>query len=137
VNDEAYLIDSNVVLDVLTEDSEWFDWSAETLANAARSGPTYINPIVFSEVAVGFDDLAELETRMPSAILRRARLPFAAAFLAAKVHQAYRRRGGTRIATLPDFYIGAHAVVEGLTLVTRDPRRYRSTYPGIRLITPR
>lgn len=133
---ERFLVDSNVILDVLTGDETWSDWSADALAHAARRGATCINPIVFSEVAVGFDDLEELDARIPAAILRRTPLPFGAAFLAAKAHQAYRRRGGTRLATLPDFYIGAHAVVDGLTLVTRDPRRYRASYPTIRLITP-
>ena len=133
---DRFLVDSNIVLDILTADREWHSWSAETLASAARSGPTFINPIVFSEIAVGFGDLAELDERLPATVLRRAPLPYSAAFLAAKAHQAYRRRGGTRVATLPDFYIGAHAVVEGLTLITRDPRRYRTAYPGVRLITP-
>lgn len=136
VKGSGYLIDSNVLLDVISDDPRWGEWSGNALAEAVRSGPTYINPLVYAEVSVQYDDLAKLDERMSSTALRRAALPYSAAFLAAKAHQAYRKRGGSRTATLPDFFIGAHAMVEGLTLVTRDPRRYRTAYPTIRLITP-
>ena len=133
---ERFLFDSNVLLDVITNDPVWSEWSSDALASAARTGATYINPIIFAEVSVGYDDLAELDARLPATVLRRAPLPYEAGFLAAKAHAAYRRRGGTRATTLPDFFIGAHAVVDGLTLVTRDARRYRASFPTLRLIAP-
>jgi predicted nucleic acid-binding protein len=132
----GFLLDSNVLLDVITEDPAWAEWSATAIAQAIRSGPVFINPIVYAEVSVRFESIAELDDRMPTSTLRRAPLPFAAGFLAAKAHEAYRRRGGTRTRILPDFLIGAHAVVESLTLVTRDARRYRNAFPSLRVVAP-
>jgi predicted nucleic acid-binding protein len=132
----GYLIDSNVLLDVFTDDPDWGDWSTQVLAHALRTAPVFINPLVYAEVSVRFGDMEELDERMPVALLRRAPLPFPAGFLAAKAHLAYRRRGGKRIATLPDFYIGAHAVVSRLTLVTRDARRYRAAFPTLTILAP-
>ena len=137
MNDGAgYLIDSNVLLDIFTDDPRWSDWSAGALAHAIRTAPVFINPIVYAEVSVRFGDIEQLDQRMPATLLRRASLPYPAGFLAAKAHLAYRRRGGTRIATLPDFYIGAHAVVANLTLATRDARRYRQAFPTLRIVAP-
>lgn len=133
---ESFLIDANVLLDVFTRDSEWLDWSREALADAARAGVIGINPVIYAEVSVGFEDLRVLDERLPPSVIRRMPLPYPAGFLAAKAHQAYRRRGGTRVSTLPDFYIGAHALVAGLTLVTRDPRRYRTAFPTLKLVAP-
>jgi predicted nucleic acid-binding protein len=135
-NPEAFLIDSNVLLDIITDDPVWADWSASTLEETVRRGATSINPLIYAEVSVSFDDLADLDRKLPEAVLTRAPLPYSAGFLAAKAHRAYRLRGGTRLATLPDFFIGAHAVVAGLTLVTRDARRYRSAFPTLKLVTP-
>ncbi|MEO5534375.1 MAG: type II toxin-antitoxin system VapC family toxin [Pseudolysinimonas sp.] len=133
---EAFLIDSNVLLDIVTDDPVWGEWSSLTLAESVRRGRTLINPLIYAEVSVGFDHIDDLDRRMPESVLTRAPLPYRAGFLAAKAHNAYRRRGGTRVATLPDFFIGAHAVVDGLTLVTRDARRYRSAFPTLKLLTP-
>jgi len=132
----GFLIDTNVLLDIATNDPVWAEWSAGALAWSIRTGPVYINPLIYAEVSVGFRGIDEIDERMLSHVLRRAPLPYAAGFLAAKAHQAYRRRGGTRAATLPDFYIGAHAVVENLTLVTRDARRYRTAFPTLRMLSP-
>jgi predicted nucleic acid-binding protein len=132
----GFLIDTNVLLDVATGDPVWAEWSSGALAHSIRTGPVYINPLIYAEASVGFASLDEIDERMPAHILRRAPLPYTAGFLAAKAHQAYRRRGGARIATLPDFYIGAHAVVENLTLVTRDTRRYRTAFPTLRMFSP-
>ncbi len=132
----GYLVDSNVLIDVVTEDSHWQDWSDRTLAAAARSGPVFINPIIYAEVSARFPDIKTLESAIPPDVLRRAPLPFAAAFVAGKAHGAYRRRGGARTATLPDFFIGAHALVERLTLVTRDARRYRHAFPDLDIVAP-
>lgn len=132
----GFLIDTNVLLDIATNDPAWAEWSAGALARSIRTGPVYINPLIYAEVSVGFGDIEEIDERMPAHVLRRAPLPYAAGFLAAKAHQAYRRRGGSRVSTLPDFYIGAHAVVENLTLVTRDVRRYRTAFPTLRMLSP-
>lgn len=130
------LVDSNVLLDVLTEDAAWVDWSTSALTVAAESGPLWINPIVYAEVSVRFSRIEDLETALPSDEFRRRQLPWAAAFLAGKAFVAYRRRGGNKTSTLPDFYIGAHAAVDELTLLTRDGTRYRSYFPTLSLTCP-
>jgi len=130
------LVDSNVLLDVLTEDPEWFSWSSEALARCADEAEIVINPIVYAEVSVGFDRVEEVESALPQDVFLRRPLPWDAAFLAGKCFQAYRRRGGQKHSPLPDFYIGAHAAVSGLSLLTRDPVRYRTYFPKLRLIAP-
>ncbi len=130
------LVDSNVLLDVLTEDAEWLDWSSSALARAADRGRLVINPLVYAEVSIGFDRIEDLDGVLDSATFDRRSLPWEAAFLAGKVFQKYRSAGGARRSPLPDFYIGAHAAIAGLTLLTRDPRRYRSYFPKLRVIAP-
>jgi len=130
------LVDSNVLLDVLTVDPDWYQWSSDALGDAADSGPLFINPIIYAEVSVRFSRIEDLEDALPSADYRRAPLPWEAAFLAGKAFVRYRRRGGARTTTLPDFYIGAHAAVAELTLLTRDAARYRSYFPTVELVVP-
>ena len=130
------LVDSNVLLDILTEDPVWGDWSIDALADAAEAGPLYINPIVYSEVSIRFSTVEALEDALPPQDYRREAIPWAAAFLAGKVFLDYRRNKGTRSTTLPDFIIGAHAAVAGLELLTRDFGRYRTYFPTVSLITP-
>jgi hypothetical protein len=125
-----------VLLDVLTEDEEWLAWSMGALAAAADAGPLYINPIIYAEVSVRFARVEDLDDALPPTDYRRADLPWDAAFLAAKAFANYRRRGGSRSSTLPDFFIGAHAAVEDLLLVTRDATRYRSYFPTLRMVAP-
>jgi predicted nucleic acid-binding protein len=132
----AVLVDSNVILDVATEDHIWGEWSARTLARVADQSVLVINPIVFAEVSVGFDRVEDLEEALPREIYRRDPLPYEAAFLAGKSFLAYRRRGGRRAVPLPDFYIGAHAAVAGHQLLTRDAARYRTYFPRLTLIAP-
>jgi predicted nucleic acid-binding protein len=132
----ATLVDSNVILDLLTEDPEWLDWSATALARQADAGPLVVNPLVYAEVAARFDRIEDLEAALPEDYFLRQPLPWEAAFLAGRSFIRYRRKGGQRRSPLPDFYIGAHALVGGLTLLTRDPRRYRSYFPALRLIAP-
>ena len=132
----ATLVDANVLLDVLTEDLVWFEWSSEALAAAAESGPLWINPIIYAEVSVRFSRIEDLEAAIPPQDYRRAQLPWEAAFLAGKAFVQYRRNGGTRTSTLPDFYIGAHAAVAGYRLLTRDARRYRAYFSRLELIAP-
>lgn len=130
------LVDSNVLLDVLTEDAHWLPWSAEALARCADDSELVLNPIVYAEVSVGFDRIEDLDQALPLEAFVRSPLPWDAAFLAGKCFQAYRRRGGERRSPLPDFYIGAHAAVARLTLLTRDPARYRTYFPRLELVAP-
>jgi predicted nucleic acid-binding protein len=132
----ATLVDSNVLLDVLTEDEQWLDWSADRLADAARTGMLVINPIIYAEVAVGFERIEDLDDALPPTYYRRYPLPFEAGYLAGQCFVSYRRRGGDRRSPLPDFYIGAHAALAGFTLLTRDARRYRTYFPKLRIVAP-
>jgi predicted nucleic acid-binding protein len=130
------LVDSNVLLDIFTEDATWFEWSRQALTTAAEAGPLYINPVIYAEVSVRFTRVEDLEDALPSADFRRAALPWTAAFLAGKAFMSYRRHGGADSAPLPDFYIGAHAATEGLALLTRDTHRYRTYFPTVHLLAP-
>jgi predicted nucleic acid-binding protein len=130
------LVDSNVLLDVLTEDAQWLDWSATALSLAAERAVLIINPLIYAEVSVRFERIEDLDAALPPSLFRRDGLPWEAGFLAAKCFRAYRREGGARRSPLPDFYIGAHAAIRGLTLLTRDATRYRTYFPTLELIAP-
>lgn len=130
------LVDSNVLLDVLTEDESWADWSTAALAQAAEEGPLCINPIVYAEVSVRFSRVEDLDDALPPRDYLRAPLPWAAAFLAGKAFLGYRRNRGSAPSTLPDFFVGAHAAVDDLRLLTRDEWRYRTYFPTVELIAP-
>jgi predicted nucleic acid-binding protein len=136
VDRAATLVDSSVLLDVLTDDAVWGGWSREMLAVARDDGQLVINPIVYAEVSAGFDRIEELDDAVPASEFEREPLPYEAGFLAGKAFLAYRRRGGERRSPLPDFYIGAHAAVRGYRLLTRDAARYRTSFPTLQLITP-
>ena len=114
------LVDSNVILDVLTEDADWFAWSSDALAQAAEHDVLVINPIVYAEISIRFERIEELEDVLPTNLFRREPLPWEAGFLAGKCFLAHRGRGGSRRSPLPDFYVGAHAAVRAMTLLTRD-----------------
>lgn len=133
----SVLVDSNVLLDVATEDPRWGEWSARALERAADETTLVINPIIFAEVSVRFERIEELEEVLPRDVFRREALPFEAAFLAGKSFVAHRRRGGHRPVPLPDFYIGAHAAIAGHQLLTRDAARYRTYFPRLTIIAPR
>ena len=133
---DGTLVDSNVLLDILTEDPVWEHWSTGALADAAETGPLYINPIVYSEVSVRFSTVEALEEALPQQDYRREAIPWPAAFLAGKVFLDCRRNTGTKEATPPDFFIGAHAAVAGVDLLTRDVGRYRTYFPTVTLIAP-
>jgi predicted nucleic acid-binding protein len=130
------LVDTNVLLDIATEDPAWFDWSASRLARAADRDGLAINPIVYAELSVHYEAIEALEAALSGHAFARLALPWDAAFVAGKAYRRYRSRGGTKHAPLPDFYIGAHAAVAGLTLLTRDAKRYREYFPRLKLITP-
>lgn len=130
------LVDTNVLFDFLSEDEEWSDWSSAMLADAVERGRVVINPIVYAEVSVRYDRVEDLNEALPSQFFVHAPLPWEAAFLAGKAFERYRRRGGARRSPLPDFFIGAHAAVTGMTLLTRDARRYRAYFPKLKIISP-
>lgn len=130
------LVDTNVLLDVLTDDPKWYDWSAGQLDACAADAELCINPIVYTEVSVGFERIEELDDALPADVFTRLELPWEAAFLAGKAFLQYRRARGERTSPLPDFYIGAHAAIDGMALLTRDAKRYRTYYPKLELICP-
>ncbi len=130
------LVDSNVILDVVTDDAEWGDGSASMLSASAHEGRLVINPLIYAEVSCGFAAIEDLDDAVPAEYFTREPLPWPAAFLAAKAFVAYRRRGGKRPAPLPDFYIVGHAAIAGHTLLTRDARRYKTYFPKLRIIAP-
>ena len=132
----AILVDSNVLLDVATNDPLWEPWSSEALKIATDEAPLVINALIYAEVSIAFRRIEELEDAIPPTIFRREALPYEAAFLAGKAFLQYRRRGGARSSPLPDFYIGAHAAVEGFRILTRDPKRYKTYFPTVELIAP-
>ena len=131
------LVDTNVLLDISTKDPVWFEWSSAQLEPIINAGEAAINPNIYAELAPAYSTAAELDARLvPLADFHRLTLPYAAAFPAARAFVAYRKAGGTRTSPLPDFFIGAHAEVENLVILTRDPVRYRTHFPEVRLICP-
>ena len=129
------LVDSNVLLDLFTDDRVWAAWSEARLAEAFDAGHVVINPIIYAEISVAFEGVETLEAALPEQLGREA-LPWEAAFLAGKCFIDHRRRKGTRRSPLPDCYIGAHAAVTGRALLTRDANRYRTLLPALALISP-
>ena len=131
------LVDSNVLLDIATSDPDWGDWSgAGACAESAEYTTLIINPIIYAEVSLGYATIEALEAVLPARLYQREPLPWQAGFLAGKCFLLYRRRGGSRTAPLPDFYIGAHAAIGHLALLTRDAARYRSYFPTIDILAP-
>ena len=129
-------VDTNVLLDLVTDDPNWADWSVAQLEAASLDGPLLINDAVYAELAVRYIRIEDLEAFLDAAGLEMAPMPRAALFLAGKVFTQYRRSGGSRTGVLPDFFIGAHAAVARLPLLTRDVGRYRTYFPSLRLISP-
>ena len=129
------LVDSDVLIDVLTDDPVWHEWSSEQLTRLGNSRQLAINPLIFAEISMAFPDQAQLDAALPATLVRLP-LPESAAFMAGRAFLQYRRRGGTRRSPLPDFYIGAHAAAEGHAIVTRDAVRYRTYFPDVAVIAP-
>lgn len=130
------LVDANVLLDVLTNDPHWHDWSAAQLDVCNARAELCINAIIYAEVSVGFDRIEQLDDALPPDTFARLELPWEASFLAGKAFVRYRRAKGSRTSPLPDFFIGAHATIEGMPLLTRDAKRYRTYFPKLELICP-
>ena len=130
------LVDANVLLDVLTDDPQWYEWSAAQLDACSAKAELCINPIIYAEVSIGFERIEQIEEALPPDTFARLELSWDAAFLAGKAFLQYRRASGSRTSPLPDFYIGAHAAVDGMALLTRDARPYRTYYPKLEVICP-
>jgi len=130
------LIDTNVLLDLVTDDPLWAQWSIDQLEAASLRGPLLINDVVYAELSVRYERIEAVEAALSEAGIAVAPMPRAALFLAGKVFASYRRAGGTRTGVLPDFFIGAHAAVSELPLLTRDSGRYGRYFPSLALIAP-
>jgi len=130
------LVDTNVLLDLVTNDPTWADWSIGQLEAAMLMGPLLINDIIYAELAVRYERIEDLDTFVTEAELIQAPIPRAALFLAGKAFTQYRRAGGSRTGVLPDFMSGAHAAVQNLPILTRDTARYRTYFPTVELIIP-
>lgn len=130
------LVDSNVLLDIATNDPNWSAWSERALAECAEQTVLIINAIIYAEVSIRFTKIEALDAALPATLYQREPLPWDAAFLAGKCFLQYRRRGGARSSPLPDFYIGAHAAISSLALLTRDAARYRTYFPNVEIVAP-
>ena len=128
------LVDTNVLLDIITQDPAWVSWSEAALREAAERSTLAINPIIFAEVSMKFARIEDADVAL--ADFAREPLPYEAGFLTGKAFLAYRMRGGTKRSPMPDFYVGAHAVVARMTLLTRDAARYRTYFPALNIIAP-
>ena len=130
------LVDTNVLLDLVTDNPDWAGWSQQQLDHAAARDDLTINDIVYAELSIGYERMEELDAMIQTAGLTIAAIPRPALFLAGKAFQRYRSAGGRKTGVLPDFFVGAHAVIADAALITRDAARYRSYFPGIALIAP-
>jgi predicted nucleic acid-binding protein len=130
------LVDSNVLLDIATNDASWSRWSERALIECAEHTVLMINPIIYAEVSIAYATIEGIEAALPKGLYQREYLPWEAGYLAGRCCLLYRRRGGVRNSPLPDFYIGAHAAVGHLALLTRDIERYRSYFPKLEILAP-
>ena len=130
------LVDSNILIDIATDDPVWGKWSAAALTQAGQGARLIINPLIYAEVSVTHSRIETLDALLPEEVFAREPMPWSAAFLAGKAFLAYRRKGGARASPLPNFYIGAHAAVRGYQLLTRDRGRYAAYFPSLDLISP-
>ena len=131
-----FLADSNVLLDIFGGDPSWGSWSKQALRDALAIGAVGINPVIYAEISVRFGDHASLDAGLNELTLERLQLPYEAAFLAGRAFRRYRRAGGVRSSPLPDFFVGAHAEVADITVLTRDVSRFRTYFPSVHLISP-
>ena len=125
-----------MLLDVITGDKQWADWSAGQITAAMDSGRVVINPLIYAEVSVGYESIEELDELLPASDYEREPLPYVVGFAAGKAYLRYRHGGGDKRSPMPDFYIGAHAAVAGYRLLTRDVRRYRAYFPTVQIVAP-
>lgn len=130
------LVDTNVILDVVEDDARWRNWSQQQLEAAALRYTLLINPVIYAELSIAYLRIEELEAMLARAGFRVEPVPREALFLSGKAFQKYRRRSGAKTGVLPDFFIGAHAAVSGIPLLTRGTPRYRTYFPKLALISP-
>ena len=134
-NCRGVLVDSNVLLDIATNDPKWAGWSRNALAECAEYSTLVINPIIYAEVSIGYSTIESLDAALPRSVYQREALSWEAGFLAGKCFLTYRRRGGSRQTPLPDLYIGAHAAIGNLALLTRDAARYQTYFPRVEIVS--
>ena len=130
------LVDSNVLLDIITQDKDWYSWSVKAIEGTANRSRLVINVVIYAEVSIRYSRAEDLDVVLPKSTFERESIPYEAGFLAGKCFAVYRRRGGTRRSPLPDFFVGAHAAIAGYRVLTRDAARYRTYFPGLALIAP-
>jgi predicted nucleic acid-binding protein len=130
------LVDSCILIDVLADDPQWADWSLDQLDRLGRKGPLVINPLILAEISPRFERASDLEAALASLPLVREALPWDAAFLAGQAFKVYRKAAGMKTSPMPDFYIGAHALVSKLQLLTRDAARYKTYFPNLQIVSP-
>lgn len=133
---KGVLVDSSVILDVFLDDPEWGDWSEGVLSKLSETRSLLINPIIYTEISIGFERIEELEKAVAECGLKMEPIPREALFLAGKAYVRYRKSKGKKVSPLPDFFVGAHAAVEGLDLVTRDVKRIKTYFPSVKVISP-
>ena len=134
---KGLLVDSNIILDIFLDDPIWAEWSESALSEYSIHTPLYINPIIYTEISIGFNKIEELETALFKSGLQMLEIPKEALFLAGKAFIKYRRRQGVKKSPLPDFFIGAQAAVLDIELITRDKKRYNTYFPTVRIISPK
>jgi len=130
------LVDSNILLDVIVQDPHWCEWSYAMLAKYGEKHTLIINPIIYAEISLEFETIEELDEVLAESLIKCRQIPYEAGFLAGRCFLKYRKSGGQKRSPLPDFFIGAHAAIENVALMTRDRARYETYFPSLRLITP-
>ena len=131
------LIDTNVLIDVVTKDPSWFEWSSSQVVKLIDKREAAINPVIFTELAPNYEDEKQLDQGLlKPTLFKRLQLPYSSAFPTSRAFIKYKNAGGKKTSPLPDFFIGGHAEAEGHVILTRDAGRYRSYFPAVRLITP-
>lgn len=132
----GFLVDTNIWIDCMDPDSHWYEWSVDQLQSCSEQAPLHINLVIYTELLIPGPDVEALDAMLDVYDTLRSPLPWTCAGLAAQAYLSYRRGGGTRLVPLPDFYIGAHAAVDNLSVLSRDVKPYRNYFPRLRCIDP-
>jgi predicted nucleic acid-binding protein len=132
----SVIVDSNIILDILTEDKEWYDWSSEQLINLSEDNELIINQVIYSEISIRFSSIEDLDDVISESGFKCENLPWEASFLAGKCFMQYKKNSGAKSSPLPDFYIGAHAAITKRPILTRDKARYKTYFNRLKIISP-